>query len=55
MILFEQIIETNSVSIVLLSNGELMVRINGNIRSLSDVVHLVSLESFRTERGPLTA
>ena len=55
MILFSEIVETNMVHIVLLADGSLLVRINGNIRSLNDVAHLVNMEALRAERGAITA
>ena len=55
MILFNEIIETNMVTIVLLADGSLLTRINGNIRPLSHVAHLIDMDAIRAARGPITA
>jgi hypothetical protein len=55
MILLDAIIETNAVTIVLLADGSLLTRINGNIRPLSHVAHLIDMDALRTSRGPITA
>ena len=55
MILLSEIIETNMVHIVLLADGSLLTRINGNIRPLSDVAHLLDMDALRAARGAITA
>lgn len=36
-------------------DGTYQVRVNGNVRPLSHVQHLMAMEAFRAARGPLTA
>lgn len=55
MILFSEIVETNMVTIVLLADGSLLTRINGNISPLSRVAHLLNMEALRAARGAITA
>ena len=55
MILLNEIIETNMVVIVLMADGTLLTRINGNIRPLSHVAHLIDMDALRAARGPITA
>jgi len=55
MIIFAEIVETNMVVITLMADGSYLVRVNGNIRPLSHLAHLMSMETLRAERGPITA
>jgi hypothetical protein len=56
-IIFEQIIESNAVVIVALDDQPMnfLVRINGNIRTMKDVIYQMNREAFRVARGPITA
>jgi hypothetical protein len=56
-IIFEQIVESNAVTIVALDDNPMsfLCRINGNIHPLSSVLYQMNREALRIERGPITA
>ena len=56
-LIHEAIIESNAVAIVALDDEPMnfLVRINGNIRRIQDVLFQINREAFRIERGPITA
>lgn len=56
-IIFEEIVETNAVKIVAMDDQPMsfLVRINGNIRRMQDVIYQMNREALRVERGPITA
>lgn len=56
-IIFEEIVESNTVTIVALDDATMsfLCRINGNIRPLSSVLYQMNREALHIERGPITA
>lgn len=56
-IIFEEIVESNMVKIVALDDEPMsfLVRVNGNIRRMQDVIFQMNREALRIERGPITA
>lgn len=56
-IIFSEIVESNQVTIVAMDDQPMkfLVRINGNIRHMRDVIFQMNREALRIERGPITA
>ena len=56
-IIFEEIVESNAVTIVAMDDQPMnfIVRINGNRRTMRDVIYQMNREALRIERGPITA
>ena len=54
-IIFEEIVESNAIRIVAMDDQPMnfIVRINGNLRTMRDVIYQMNREALRVERGPI--
>lgn len=54
-IIFSEIVESNQITITAMDDEPMrfIVRINGNLRTMRDVIYQMGREAFRIERGPI--
>ena len=54
-IIFSEIVESNQITITAMDDEPMrfVVRINGNLRTMQDVVYQMGREALRLERGPI--